>query len=407
MNYCKKCFYHDEHPLKITFNDGICSGCLIHNEKYKIDWSQKKAKLKKILRPYQKVNPNGFNCVVPISGAKDSYFIVDYVKNILGMRPLLVSYNIHYNSQIGLRNLAHIKNIFSLPHLIKTVDPKIIKNITKFTFKKFGSIYWHCIAGQTAYPVQVAINFNIPLIIWGAHQGIDQVGMFSHHDEVEMNRRYRKDHDLFGYEAEDISSVSNISIKDLDPFIYPSDQNIHKLGLKGIYLNNYIFWDSRKQNELMIKKYNLFSNKIQRTFDTYENVDSNHYTGIHDYLKLLKHGYSVITDNVNREIRLRRLNKETGNYLINKYENKPIKDLEIFKNWLNVDTKTINYVFSKFRNKKFWQKKSKKWILKKLSNNEIFEVKKIDKNFEKKFIINNNLNVKKITNKLYLRGWSD
>lgn len=406
MNYCKKCFYHNEHPLKITFIDGICSGCLIHNEKYKIDWSQKQDKLKKILRPYQKINPNGFNCIVPVSGAKDSFFIVDYVKNKLGMRPLLVSYNIHYNSQIGLRNLAHIKNIFSLPHLVKTVDPKVIKKITKFTFKKFGSIYWHCIAGQTAYPVQVAVNFNIPLIIWGAHQGIDQVGMFSHHDEVEMNRRYRKDHDLFGYEAEDISLLSNISIKDLDPFIYPSDKNIDKLGLKGIYLNNYIFWDSRKQNELMIKKYNLFSNKIQRTFETYENVDSNHYTGIHDYLKLLKHGYSIITDNVNREIRLKRLNKETGNYLINKYENKPIKDLELFKNWLNVDTKTINYVFSKFRNKKFWQKDLKKWILKKGSNNKIFE-EKIDKNFEKKFIINNNLKIKKIKNKLFLRGWSD
>ena len=376
MDYCKKCFYHSEHPLKITFNDGICSGCLIHEEKYKIDWSQKQKKLKKILRSYQKVNPKGFNCVVPISGAKDSYFIVDYVKNILGMRPLLVSYNIHYNSEIGLRNIAHIKNIFSLPHLVKTVDPKIIKKITKFTFKKFGSIYWHCIAGQTAYPVQVAVNFNIPLIIWGAHQGIDQVGMFSHHDEVEMTRRYRKDHDLFGYEAEDISSLSNISLKELDPFIYPSDQNINKLGLKGIYLNNYIFWDSRKQNELMIRKYNLFSNKIQRTFETYENVDSNHYTGIHDYLKLLKHGYSIITDNVNREIRLRRLNKETGNYLIKKYENKPIKDLELFKNWLNVDKKTINYVFSKFRNKKFWQKKSKIWILKKEFSNEFFEEKK-------------------------------
>ena len=406
MNYCKKCFYHNEHPLKITFIDGICSGCLIHNEKYKIDWSQKQDKLKKILRPYQKINPNGFNCIVPVSGAKDSFFIVDYVKNKLGIRPLLVSYNIHYNSQIGLRNLAHIKNIFSLPHLVKTVDPKVIKKITKFTFKKFGSIYWHCIAGQTAYPVQVAVNFNIPLIIWGAHQGIDQVGMFSHHDEVEMNRRYRKDHDLFGYEAEDISLLSNISIKDLDPFMYPSDKNIDKLGLKGIYLNNYIFWDSRKQNELMIKKYNLFSNKIQRTFETYENVDSNHYTGIHDYLKLLKHGYSIITDNVNREIRLKRLNKETGNYLINKYENKPIKDLELFKNWLNVDTKTINYVFSKFRNKKFWQKDLKKWILKKGSNNKIFE-EKIDKNFEKKFIINNNLKIKKIKNKLFLRGWSD
>ena len=72
-----------------------------------------------------------------------------------------------------------------------------------------GSIYWHCIAGQTVFPVQIACKFKIPLIIWGAHQGVDQVGMFSHTDEVEMTRKYRKEHDLMGYEAEDLLVLLN------------------------------------------------------------------------------------------------------------------------------------------------------------------------------------------------------
>jgi hypothetical protein len=92
-----------------------------------------------------------------------------------------------------------------------TVNPETVKKITRATIRKMGSIYWHCIAGQTVYPVQVAVKFKIPLIIWGAHQGLDQVGMFSHLDEVEMTRKYRKEHDLMGFEAEDlISEFDNI-----------------------------------------------------------------------------------------------------------------------------------------------------------------------------------------------------
>ena len=243
IKICKKCFYHEFHPLNITFSNDICSGCSVHEEKYKIRWNDRLKKLKDIIKPYKNDKKNTYDCIVPVSGARDSYFIVHFIKKILRLNPLLVSYNIQYNSKIGLRNTAHIKNTFGCAHLVKTVDPKIVKKITHNTLKKFGSIYWHCIAGQTAYPVQVAVNFNIPLIIWGAHQGLDQVGMHSHDDYVEMSRRYRKNHDLMGYEAEDISKISNINLKDLEAYKYPEDKHIQNLGIKGIYLNNYIFWD--------------------------------------------------------------------------------------------------------------------------------------------------------------------
>ena len=102
--------------------------------------------------------------------------------------------------------------------MIQTVNPIKVKKITRSTLRRFGSIYWHCIACQTVYPVQMAVRLKIPLIIWGVHQGIDQVGMYSHYDEVEMTRKYRKEHDLMGYEAEDlINEFDDISIQDIQP----------------------------------------------------------------------------------------------------------------------------------------------------------------------------------------------
>ena len=203
MKYCKRCLYPENHPLNITFdNEGVCSGCRIHEEKDVLDWDLRIEKLKKLVEPYKKSSRSINNCIVPVSGARDSYFIVHIVKNILGLNPLLVTYNKHYNTLLGIRNLSYLKTLFGCPLFNMTVSPECVKKITHETINKMGSIYWHCIAGQTVFPVQIAYNFKIPLIIWGAHQGIDQVGMFSHLDEVEMTRKYRKEHDLMGYEAD-------------------------------------------------------------------------------------------------------------------------------------------------------------------------------------------------------------
>ena len=113
------------------------------------------------------------------------------------------------------------------------IKPQTVKKITKATIKKMGSIYWHCIAGQTVFPVRIAYDLKFSLIIWGAHQGIDQVGMYSHHDEVEMTRKYRKEHDLLGYEAEDLLGYQGLTKSDLENFFIPQMKKLKESELEA------------------------------------------------------------------------------------------------------------------------------------------------------------------------------
>ena len=119
-----------------------------------------------------------------------------------------------------------------------------------------------------------------------------------------MTRKYRKEHDLMGNEAEDFIGYYGLTKKDLENFLYPSDDEIQKVGVRGIYLNNYIKWDSLSQHKKM-KKYKYASIKQGRTFDDFNDIDCNHYNGLHDYIKFLKHGYSKVFDHCAREIRLK------------------------------------------------------------------------------------------------------
>jgi N-acetyl sugar amidotransferase len=358
MRFCKRCLYPENHPLNIIFDEnGICSGCRVHEEKDILNWKPREEKLKSILDNYRNRSEKNYDCIIPVSGARDSYFIVHIIKNVYGMNPLLVTYNKHYNTDVGVRNLAELRIKFDCDMMTLTVNPETVKKITRATFRKFGSIYWHCIAGQTVFPVQIAVKFKIPLIIWGAHQGVDQVGMFSHLNEVEMTRKYRKEHDLMGFEAEDfIDEFDNIIEQDIVQFKYPDDKEIERVGVRGIYLNNYIRWDSKAQHEEMIKLYDYETHEQTRTFDTYNDVDCFNYSDVHDYIKFVKHGYGKVTDHASREIRLRRMTRKQGIELVNKYSTKKPKNLALFLNWLGITENSFHYLIDQHRNKNIWKR---------------------------------------------------
>lgn len=355
MKYCQRCLYPANHPLNITFDDqGVCSGCRVHEEKDTLNWRQRGGKLKDILDSYTSKSGKSYDCIIPVSGARDSYFIVHTIKNVYKKNPLLVTYNKQYNTALGIRNLAYLKTLFGCDLLTLTVNPATVKKITRHTLQKLGSIYWHCLAGQTVYPAQTAVRFKIPLIVWGVHQGCDQVGMFSHTDEVEMTRKYRKDHDLMGYEAEDARQ-----------FMYPSDKEIEKVGVRGIYLSNYIRWDSKRQHEEMIKKYGYETARQRRTFDTYNDVDCFNYSDAHDYIKFLKWGYGKVTDHASREIRLKRLTREEGIALVKKYQNiKPsAQAMRLLLRWLDVSEPDFYKAIDKFRSPLAWYRAKQGWKL--------------------------------------------
>ncbi len=363
MRYCKRCLYPENHPLNIVFDEeGICSGCRVHEEKDILDWGSRAEKLETILNQYRNISGNNYDCVVPVSGSRDSYFIVHTIKNVYGMNPLLVTYNKHYNTAVGVRNLANLRIQFDCDLMTLTINPETVKKITRATMHKMGSMYWHCLAGQTVYPVQIATKFKIPLIIWGAHQGIDQVGMFSHLDEVEMTRKYRKEHDLMGYEAEDLldSEYDLINKEDITQFMYPDDKELELVGVRGIYLNNYIRWDSRLQHEEMISKYGYETAPLTRTFDTYNDVDCWNYADVHDYIKFLKHGYSKVFDHATREIRLGHMTRDEGITLVESYIDKKPKNLQLFLDWIGMTENSFHFVMDHHRNPNIW-KRNENW----------------------------------------------
>lgn len=354
---CRRCLYTTGHPLGLTLDSqGICSGCRVHEEKNSLDWIDRWQKLKNLVAPYKVANGKAYDCIVPVSGANDSHFILHVIKDRLGLNPLLVSYNKYFNTPLGIRNLANLRIRFNCDIIIQNVNPNSVKKITRATLRRFGSIYWPCLAGQSVFPVQTAVRYKVPLIIWGAHQGLEQVGMFSHEHEVEMTRRYRKDHDLMGYEADDLLSIFD-TLKEVDiwQYRYPDDLDLHQVGVRGIYLGNYVRWDPKAQHEQMIETYGYKTSTFNRTFDTYDHVDCFNYLDLHDHLKLAKHGYSKITDHATREIRHGRLSREAGLNLVRFYEDKPLKHVEKFCEWLEVDPNGLEFIIDRHRNRHFWK----------------------------------------------------
>ena len=357
VKQCTRCLYTENHPLGITFDDsGVCSGCLIHEEKDTLDWQGRWTELEELVASYKTKNSNNYDCIVPVSGAKDSFFVLHTVVNKLKLKPLVVSYNKLFNTPVGIANLARLRIAFNVDFHLKTVDPRIVKRITRRSIYAHGNPYWHCLAGETVFPVQVAVLMRIPLIIWGAHQGLEQVGMFSHLHNVEMSRRFRKDHDLFGVEANDlISDFDNLSDDDMLNYQYPAFSDIEEIGVRGVYLGNYVRWDPYAQHVKMVEDFGYQGMTLSRTFDEYDHADCFVYSNLHDLLKLYKHGYSKVTDQVCREIRFGRLTRQQGQELVRAYEMKEPDNMALFCEWLGVDQRSLLFAMNRHRNRSLWR----------------------------------------------------
>ena len=355
--FCKRCLYATSHPLGLTLDaDGVCSGCRIHEEKDTLDWSSRWKMLENLVNPYRSKDGTNYDCIVPVSGAQDSYYIVHMVKKKLGLNPLLVTYNKYFNTPLGIRNLANLRIRLNCDILYQNVNPLSVKKITRSTLRRFGSIYWPILAGHTVFPVQTAVRYKIPLIVWGAHQGLEQVGMFSHEHEVEMTRRYRKDHDLMGYEADDLLSIfDTLNEEDIWQYRYPDDRDLNAIGVRGIYLGNYVRWDPKAQHEQMMREYDYYTANFSRTFDCYDYVDCFNYMNIHDRLKLYKHGFSKVTDHACREIRHGRLTRDEGLGLVRRHEQALVQYTQPFLNWLGVTERSLHFIMNQHRNPNFWK----------------------------------------------------
>ncbi|MBM3518539.1 MAG: N-acetyl sugar amidotransferase, partial [Alphaproteobacteria bacterium] len=112
MEYCQRCVYPvNARPGLVLDEEGVCSGCRLIESRPSIDWDTREVMLREILTRYaarQRAKGNPYDCIVPVSGGKDSTYQTWLVRQRYGLNPLLVSYNHTFNTRIGVRNLTNL-----------------------------------------------------------------------------------------------------------------------------------------------------------------------------------------------------------------------------------------------------------------------------------------------------------
>tara|TARA_B110000208_G_C11780816_1_gene433760 strand:+ start:172 stop:1353 length:1182 start_codon:yes stop_codon:yes gene_type:complete len=326
---CKNCSYPYHHPFGFSSNNSICSGCLTHKEKYDLNWENRYSNLKKIIKS---ISFKGkYDCVIPVIGDAEDYFIVSTVLK-LKLNPLLVCVNSYFLNDIGWKNLHNLFTHFDLDSIVYNPDLITYKELIRTSLRKHKHMLLPFIQLHTSFPVHIAKERKIPLVIWGGNQSIEQVGKFSHVDEVEMSKWSRKEHDLFNVDIDTlIGNGAQVNVRHLNYYYYPKIQKLAK-NVRGIYLSNYIAWDPLKQNNSILK-HGFTPQENNVSFDIYERAGSSVYYDIHDLLKFERVGYRKLNDHVAREIRHSRISPNEGKEILLKKNNQKVY-IKPFFDWL-------------------------------------------------------------------------
>lgn len=363
MQYCKRCVYPANARPGIVFDEhGVCSGCRLIESRPAIDWASREKVLRGILEEYkakQRAKGNPYDCIVPVSGGKDSTYQVWLLRTKYQMNPLLVTYNHTFNTPLGLRNLTNLVERMDCNLLRFTTAPGSAKRLARYMLQKVGDITWHYHAGIMTLPSQVAVRYDIPLVVWGEEGFSELVGMHNQDDFVEFTKKKRQEHSMRGFEPQDLLEEPDCPLTpyDLAPFFYPSEEELERVGVRGIYLSNFISWNARKQTEFIIKELGFeTAQERERTFNLYDKLDDIHANGLHDYLKFLKFGYGRATDDASTEIRHGRMTREEGIEMVVKHDHVRPSDTDIFLQAVQMSEQDMLRIIEPMRDPAIWTK---------------------------------------------------
>ena len=369
MKFCKKCVMPNTKP-DLTFDEeGVCDACRSFERKHgdhtdSIDWNQRKKEFEELIVKYRNKNPTGYDCLIPVSGGKDSTYQVYFMKEVYKMNPLCVCFEPTLPSKVGRQNLDTLNRMgVDLIHFKR--NPIAYEKMVLEGLKRVGDNEWPNHLGIFTIPIHIAVNFNIPLIVWGECSELEYGGPTGARDAKTLDKRWLNDFGgLIGLRPEDmVDEETGISLKDITPYIYPLDEDLKRVGVKGIFLGAYFKWDVPKQLDIVKKigwKNRL--NRVEVTYEDYENIDCYSMT-IHDYLKFVKYGFGRAADDAVRDLRNKLINREEAIRLVERYDGKyPIAAIRRFCKHFKISKEELDFYSDKFTNKNIFEMKNNKFV---------------------------------------------
>lgn len=347
MQYCVRCCVPASNEGMQFDEMGICLACQSAEQKIHIDWTARERELRKILERYKGLK-NPYDCIVPISGGKDSTFQLHVVTQIYKMKALAVTFSHNWYSETGKYNLQNAIEKFDVDHVMFTPNRALVNKLARKSLFQIGDSCWHCHAGVGAFPLQVAVKYKIPLLIWGESIA-DMSGRATHYNPV-----HRFDREYFTNVSAKVwwnSMVGDgISERDMEPFKYPSSDELEAVGVVGIHLGDYMFWDDERQMEFVRDVYGWREDHVEGTYKRYKSVECR-MAGVHDYTKFHKRGFGRGTDHASIDLRAGLLTRAEAFELAKRHDAERPAALDYYLQITGLTEDEFNVVMAEHRRK--------------------------------------------------------
>lgn len=306
IRYCSRCCL-PETMEGISFDEfGICVPCRSSEEKMHIDWTERRKALDGIIDSVK--SETSYDCMLPMSGGKDSVYQAHILDKVFGLTPLAVTHGQNWLSLVGRYNLENCLHQFDLDHLVFNMNRDVINRMARKSLAAIGDACWHCHIGAGTFPVQTALAWKIDLMCYGESIA-ESDGRGSYHGREEASLFYNLEVSA-RVKAEDMTDDLT-SPEELSPWMYPDRERLRQSRVRYIHLGDYFFWDEERQVEFVKRNYEWMEASVENAYKGYKSVECV-MAGVHDYANFVKRGIGRSTVQASTDVRRGLLTREEG-----------------------------------------------------------------------------------------------
>lgn len=377
MRRCKRCVMPDTKPGVVLDEEGVCQACRHMETKKQIDWGTRLEELRKLCDKYRGSRGDYYDCMVPVSGGKDSHFQIYMMKEVMKMNPLLVNVDNFSWTETGRKNFYNMSEAFGCDIISLSLNRKVARKMLRKAFEKLGSPTWIWDRAVYTFPIRMAINMKIPLVVYGENVSVEYGGVLkkeTYSAKDQINNDVVKPVDLEEWLDEDIT------MKDLNPILNPTKEEIEEARLEPIYLSYFIPWDGYG-NYQVAKKYGFQSLgdtgewKREGYIEDYDQIDAIGYL-VHPWLKYPKFGIGRATEVAGYWIRGGKITRDEALKLVEEHDHKlDTKALRDFIDFIGYSEEEFWETTERFINKGIWEKVGDhEWKLKDPETTQILKI---------------------------------
>jgi len=359
MRYCKECVLPDTRPGLQIDPDGVCSACKGHRQKDSIDWASRKDEFEGIIQEAKERN-SGYDCVIPVSGGKDS--TAQVVKCLeYGLKILAVTWRTPARTDIGQKNLDNLIGL-GVDHIDFSISPDVERRFTLLALERYGSTAIPMHMALYTIPLRIAATFNIPLVVWGESPHMEYGGTPEERKINSLDLDWFSKHTILqGTSAQDWVG-EDLTLRDLEAYRLPDKDEFTKKKIRSVFLGYYFKWDPQESMRIATKHGFLVRKEGARTgYYNYADIDCD-FISVHHYFKWLKFGFTRLFDNLSLEIRNGRISRGDALSIISKTgDQRPHGDIKNICGFLEIEEAHFHEIEEKFRNKDIWSKENGEW----------------------------------------------